>query len=128
MRLKDWNPALGGRAAPTRPRPPLPVARVLYRLRVLCRPTVAERLRAQIGLDAQLHRLTLLPLVACVLPDSDLVQLSAHVQVAPGPAGVAEARRGLVALVQRLGLEPQVRSVRWESVPQPAAVPMARTH
>lgn len=126
MRLMDWTTAFAGRAAAAVSHPA--AARVLYRLSVLCRDTAAERLQAQIRLDAQLGGLALLQLVACPLSDGGLVQLSAHVQGAAGPAAVAETRRGLVALVQRLGLEPQVRSVRWESVPQPAVLPAGRAH
>ncbi len=43
-----------------------------------------------------------------------LVEMRVLVHCQPG------GRPGMVRLVQRLGLEPLVRAVRWESVPQPA--------
>lgn len=112
VRPIDWTSCANAPAA-TAP------ARALYRLRVVYRETAAPRVEAQLRFDAVLHHLRMSEFAVCSLADSGLVQLWVHVLSDGGPNGVVRARRGLVSLVQRLGLEPQVRSVRWESVPLP---------
>ncbi|MCJ0765062.1 hypothetical protein [Variovorax terrae] len=110
MRLMEWTTAGAGRATGAAAKTG---ALPLYRLSVACLGPAAPRLEQQIRGEAGQGRLELLRLVAAPLEGRALTQLTAWVKGSP------EARRELVGMVQRLGREPQVRSVRWECVPQP---------
>jgi hypothetical protein len=109
MRLFEWSPIAAVRAsAPAGVSAP-------FQLTVVFQGEHRRRAEQQIRFELEAHGLQLMRLQVFDQPGQPLVRLTACVK------NTATARAGLVKLVQRLGLEPAVRSVRWESVPQPPA-------
>ncbi|GAB7543836.1 hypothetical protein [Cupriavidus sp. CuC1] len=111
MRLFDWMlPQAPNRRAAQASRG---TAAQLFQVVLLCKDDHGARLEQQIRHELAARDLSLQRLHTRQCERRALVEMRVLVHCQPG------GRPGMVRLVQRLGLEPLVRAVRWESVPQP---------
>lgn len=85
----------------------------LFQVVLLCKDEHGARLEQQLRHELAARDLQLQSLRTRQSERRELVEMRVLVHCQPG------GRPGMVKLVQRLGLEPLVRAVRWETVPQP---------
>ncbi|MDF3839623.1 hypothetical protein P3W85_42805 [Cupriavidus basilensis] len=85
----------------------------LFQVVLLCKDDYGLRLEQQLRHELAARDLSLQRLRTRQCDRRELVEMRVLVHCQPG------GRPGMVKLVQRLGLEPLVRAVRWETVPQP---------
>ncbi|PRC95083.1 hypothetical protein [Solimicrobium silvestre] len=82
----------------------------LYKLTVHCNDNESHRIERQIRSESQQNKLVLVRANTRQLEHSNLVCVTVFIKCA------AELRAALVKLVQHLGFEPVVRSIRWEKI------------
>ncbi|MGO4809061.1 hypothetical protein AB4156_05560 [Cupriavidus sp. 2MCAB6] len=111
MRLFNWMlPQTTNRRTPQASRG---ATAQLFQVVLLCKDDYGAGLEQQIRRELASRELSLQRLRMRQCERRELIEMRVLVHCQPG------GRPGMVSLVQRLGLEPLVRAVRWETVPQP---------
>ncbi|AOY91054.1 hypothetical protein BKK79_03910 [Cupriavidus sp. USMAA2-4] len=121
-KLMPATPAATAAAAAGACPPPAMPASQLFQVVVLCRDAGERRIAQQILDELDANQMTLRSLHARSLAQRELTEVRVLLQCPQ------DARAAMVRLVQVLGFTPLVRSVRWETVPQPARALAATTH
>jgi len=111
MRLFNWMlPQTTNRRTPQASRG---ATAQLFQVVLLCKDDYGAGLEQQIRRELASREFSLQRLRMRQCERRELIEMRVLVHCQPG------GRPGMVRLVQRLGLEPLVRAVRWETVPQP---------
>lgn len=120
--MRFLHKLMPGTAAAACPPPvAMPVSQ-LFQVVVICRDAGERRIAQQIMDELDANHMTLRSLHARSLEQRELTEVRVLL-LCP-----QDARAAMVRLVQGLGFTPQVRSVRWETVPQPERALAATAH